>query len=127
MKSVNVWAGTGNIVREGEFTSLPSGVSVLKFTIAVNESFVKDGVKKEDTAFIDVKVFGRFAEAIHTKVQKGRPCALSGKLKQDRWEQEGKKREKLYILAENISIFEPGKYEAGQSEEGQGFQDDIPF
>lgn len=133
MRNINQIAITGNITGEPELKYFQSGAAALKFTVAVNDDYVgKDGTRKEEVAFIEVRCAGKFAEAISSKLKKGLSVAVSGKAKQDKWEDKttGAKREKLYIWAEGIQAFDRGgRYEAEQTEEGQrdGFQDDIPF
>ena len=55
----------GNLTRDPEMRTLPSGSSVAALGLAVNRSYRKpDGEEVEETTFIDIDAFGRSAENI---------------------------------------------------------------
>ncbi len=96
----------GNLTRDPETRTLPSGTQVTKFRIAVSRRFSKrDGDKGEETLFIDVETWSRTAEIASQYLRRGSQVFVEGRLKQDSYQtQSGEKREKMVVVAENIQL-----------------------
>ncbi|MDH5639648.1 MAG: single-stranded DNA-binding protein [Nitrospira sp.] len=114
MNSVNL---IGNLTAAPELRTTPGGASVTDFALAVNEVWRdKDGNKQETAHFIDCTAWGKNAEAICRFKGKGDQLAVTGKLRQDRWEdkESGKNRSKIKVMVETFTF--TGKApKAGQS------------
>ena len=111
----------GNLTRDPELRQTQGGVSVCRFSIAVNESYTaKDGSVRDTPCFVEVDGFGRSAETIAKFFAKGRPILVEGKLRQENWEdkQTGQKRSKLLVVMERFS-FVGGKSEDARAERPQ--------
>lgn len=94
----------GNLTRDPELTTLPSGDSVVDFSIAINEHYTdKGGQKQERTDYIDCKSYGRTAENINKFFSKGRPIFIEGKLRQEKWvdKQTQQNRSKLIVKVDD--------------------------
>ena len=78
---------TGNLTRDPELRSLPSGTSVCKLRVAVN-SRRKDpsGDWVDKPNYFDVTVWGAQGENCATYLSKGRPVAVDGRLDWREWE-----------------------------------------
>jgi single-strand DNA-binding protein len=64
--------GHGNLVRTPELRYLPSGQAVLSVTVAVDETYTKDGEQKGQAYFWDLSFFGPTAEKVAERnYQKG--------------------------------------------------------
>ena len=63
---------TGNLTRDPELRTTPSGVAVCTFTIAVN------GRKPEDTQFFRITTWRQTAENCQRFLAKGRKVAVTG-------------------------------------------------
>ena len=97
----------GNITRDIEMRQFPSGGSVGKFTIAVNERYKDRNEQWQERAnFIDCEVFGRKAEVMAQYLGKGRPVFIEGKLRLDKWEdkQSGENRSKLKVVVDDFQF-----------------------
>lgn len=92
----------GNLTRDPELRSLPSGMAVCKLGLAQSRHYTKDGEKKEDTTFIDVKAWGKTAEYCHDALRKGQPVLVEGKLSTETWEKDGQKRSATVIVATRV-------------------------
>jgi single-strand DNA-binding protein len=82
----------------------------------VNEKWKgKDGQMKEEVSFIDCVCWGRTAEVAAEYLKKGRSCLVSGRLKQDRWDDKttGAKRSKINVVV-NVIQFLGAKGEGGK-------------
>jgi single-strand DNA-binding protein len=124
----------GNVTRNPEVRYIPGrDLPVAKFGLAVNRK-TKD---REETCFIDIVTFGRTAEMCGEYVTKGMPLLIEGRLSFNTWEQEGQKRSKHEVVAENIQFVsrrdQSGSYgssNAGAFDDSSMDtidEDDIPF
>ena len=100
----------GNLTRDPELRTLPSGTSVCETGLATNRRYrTQDGQDREETCFIDLVVFGRQAEVLQQYKKKGDPLFIEGRLKLDTWEaQDGSKRSKHRIVIENFQFLGRG-------------------
>jgi single-strand DNA-binding protein len=119
---------TGNLTRDPELRSTPSGTSVCKLRVAVN-SRRKDGASGEwidKPNYFDVTVWGAQGENCANYLSKGRPVAVSGRLDWREWEaQDGSKRQAVEIIADSVQFLGSRSDNAGG---GNGFQggSDVP-
>ncbi|MGN0911372.1 MAG: single-stranded DNA-binding protein [Thermoguttaceae bacterium] len=105
MASYNRVVLVGNLTRDPELRSTPSGASVATVGLAVNERRKDQGGNWiEETSFFDVDVWNRSAEVLRDYTTKGSPILVEGRLKQDVWEQDGQKRSKVKIIADRIVL-----------------------
>lgn len=86
----------GRLTDDPELKYTKDGTAIASFTIAVNNS-------EDYVYFIPVVQWGKGAEATAEYCAKGREIAVSGELRQDRWETEdGEKRSRVYVSAQRI-------------------------
>lgn len=105
MASFNQIVLVGNLTRDPKLSYLPSQTAVVEFGIAATSSWTgKDGVKKEDTLFIDCRAFAGQAETINKYLKKGNPVLVAGKLKYETWEKDGNKRSKHTVTVEKCQF-----------------------
>lgn len=109
----------GNLTRDPEVRTTPSGQSVANFSLAVNRTWKgQDGSTQENVSYIDCVAWGKTGEIIAQYVQKGRPLLVSGRLDQRSWEQDGQKRSKVEVVVEDFNFVGGG---AGDSGGGRSF------
>ena len=111
----------GNITRDPELRSTPSGAQVCGFSVAVNRNY-KDssGANQESVSFIDCSAWGRAAEIIAQYAKKGSGILVSGRLEQRSWEdKEGQKRSRVEIVVEDFN-FVGGNGDGGASGGSRG-------
>lgn len=109
MGCINKAIISGNLTRDPELRQTQSGTSVLSMAVAVNER-VKRGDQWEDRpSYVDVTVWGARAEALSKFLRKGLRVAVSGRLRQDRWQdkQTGENRSRLGIVADEVDVMTP--------------------
>lgn len=109
MFSLNRAQIIGNLTRDPEIRTLPSGQSVASFAVATNRRWKdKDGNLKEDTQYHEVTVWGRLAELASSMLTKGKKVYVEGRLQTSSWEgQDGSKRNRTEIVAENFIPLSP--------------------
>lgn len=94
----------GRLTRDMELKYTNSDVAISNMGIAVNRSR-KDGDQwVEEANFFDVTLFGRRGESLQQYLTKGTRIAVTGELRQERWEQDGQKRSRVVITANNIQL-----------------------
>lgn len=113
----------GNLTRDPEVRTTPTGMKIAKFGMAVNRRFrTRDNEAREETTFVDLDAFGNQAEIIERYCQKGSPLFVEGRLRLDQWEtQNGEKRSKLGIVVENFQFLGGGSSQE-RSDEGRPAQ-----
>lgn len=112
----------GNLTRDVEVRSLPSGMTVAQFSLAVNERYKdKEGNWVDRANFVDCEMFGNRAEAFAKYMSKGSPAFIEGKLRLDQWQdKEGNKRSKLKVVADNFEFVGSRNNDGGGSGGGGG-------
>ncbi|MGQ0552084.1 MAG: single-stranded DNA-binding protein [Planctomycetota bacterium] len=116
MASYNKVILLGNLTRDPEVRSTPSGQTVTALGLAVNRNYTvggPGGEKREEVTFIDVDFWARKGEVVAQYFKKGDPIFVEGRLTFRQWEdKEGHKRSKLSVTGENFE-FVGGKKGAG--------------
>jgi single-strand DNA-binding protein len=106
-RSLNQVFLMGNLTRDPELRQIPSGQSVCSFSLALNRSY-KDasGEWQEATDYIDCVAWGPLAERVSQYLSKGRRCLVQGRIQSRSWEQDGQKRSKVEVLANDVTFLD---------------------
>ena len=95
----------GNLTRDPELRQTPNGQNVCSFSLALNRSYKgADGNWQEATDYVDVVAWGPLGERVAQYLSKGRPCLVNGRLQSRSWEQEGQKRSKIEVVAQDVTF-----------------------
>lgn len=125
----------GNLTRDPELRSLPSGRKVTNFSLATNRYYNdSDGNRQEDTQYHNIVVFGRQAENVAQYLSKGSMALVEGRLQTRSWEQDGQRRYRTEIVAQRVQ-FGPrsgssgggGQYDQTQGQGGDDGGDQIDY
>lgn len=104
----------GNLTRDPELRQTPNGQSVASFSLALNRSYKgADGNWTEATDYVDVVAWGPLGERVSQYLTKGRPCLVNGRLQSRSWEQDGQKRSKTEVVAQDVTFLGGGGGEGG--------------
>jgi single-strand DNA-binding protein len=117
----------GRLTRDPELKYTTSGKPYCKISVANSRRFrARDGAEwQEETTFVEVTIWGPYAESVGQKLGKGRPVLVEGRLRTSEWEDKatGQKRSRLEINAERVTPLDwdekPG---GGNRGEGGGQQ-----
>ncbi len=120
---------TGNLTRDPELRSLPSGMSVCSLRIASNtrRKDPSSGEWVDKPNYFDVTIWGRQGENAAQYLSKGRPVAIDGRLEwREFQDKDGNNRQAIEIVADNTEFI--GGRDEGQGGGGGGFapRSDIP-
>src|SRR3989344_7381042 len=96
----------GNLTRDPELKTLPSGTAVVNFGMATNRIWKdKQGAKQQDVQFHNVVAFGRQAEIVNQYLKKGSLVFIEGRIQTRSWDAaDGSKRNRTEIVAERIQL-----------------------
>lgn len=100
----------GNLTRDVEVRTTPSGQSVANFSLAVSRSWKgQDGQQQEQTSFINCVAWGKPGEIIAQYVKKGDPLLVSGRLDQRSYDdKDGNKRQAVEVNVEDFNFIGGG-------------------
>lgn len=113
----------GRLTAEPELRSTTSGISITRFTIAVNR-YSKDGEDKAD--FINITAWRKTAEIVSKYFRKGSMIAVQGSIQTDNYtDRDGNKRKSFQVVANNVS-FCGSKAETYQTENETPVAQDQP-
>jgi|ERR1700683_4052131 single-strand DNA-binding protein len=118
-RSVNKVTLLGNVGKDPEIRSTPSGVMVANLTLATSDR-QKDaqGNWQDKTEWHNLKAFNRTAEIVRDYVKKGSKLYIEGKITTNSWDdkESGQKRYKTEILVNELVLLSGREEGAG----GQG-------
>src|SRR5215207_5756409 len=118
---------TGNLTRDPELRSLPSGTSVCSLRVAVNtrRKDQSSGEWVDKANYFDVTVWGAQGENCAQYLAKGRPVAVDGRLEWREWQdKDGNKRQSIDIIADSVQFL--GSREGGENGGRFTPQSDVP-
>lgn len=98
----------GNLTRDPELRTTPSGQQVASFGVATSRQWKNQtGQKQEQTEFHNIVVWGRLAEICKQYLGKGRKVYIEGRMQTREWEgQDGVKRQRTEIVTENMIMLD---------------------
>ena len=96
----------GNLTRDPELRSLPSGVQVATIGVATNRVWKdKNGAKQESTDYHNVVIFGRQAETTAQYLRKGSSVLVEGRMQTRSWDAaDGTKKYRTEVVADRIQF-----------------------
>lgn len=108
----------GNLTRDPELRSLPSGIKVCSFSLATNRVWKdKNGARQESTDYHNVVVFGRQAETVAQYMKKGSSMLVEGRMQTRSWEDKGsgEKKYRTEVVADRTQFGPKGSSTGGSA------------
>lgn len=110
MQNINSVTVTGNLTKDPELRTTPSGTSVCQLRLAVNGRTKQNDEWVDKPNYFDVTVWGRHGETCSEHLAKGRPVAVQGRLDWREWEAtDGSKRQAVQIVADTVQFLGTGQ------------------
>jgi len=120
---VNVVTLIGNLATDVEVRQVGPGKKVASFVLAVDRQGRDGGAD-----FVGVSAWDRQGELCAAYLAKGRRVAVDGRLKSRSWEEDGKRRSALEVVARRVEFLGGGpRGEQGSGARDVGSADVIPF
>jgi single-strand DNA-binding protein len=90
---------------EGKFT--PTGKQVTRFSLAVTNRWkTRDGETKEYTEWLNIEAWGRLGQVCQEYLKKGSLVYLDGRLKTDRYEDQGENKYYSKVVALQMQMLD---------------------
>jgi len=124
---INIVSIVGRLTRDPELKYTNGGTAVAKYSIAVNRKKRNGDNWEDEVSYFDVVVWGKQGEAIQQYLNKGKQIAVSGELRQNRWEQDGQNRSKVEIVASNVQLLGGDKSSQQSGSSSGGFSSGGSF
>jgi single-strand DNA-binding protein len=102
----------GRLTRDPELRTTPNGASVCQLGLATNYVYTnqQNGQKVEQVEYHNVVVWRKLAEIANQYLKKGRRVYIEGRLSTRSWDaQDGTKRSKTEIIADNMIMLDGGQ------------------
>ncbi len=118
--SLNIVKIKGNLTRAPELKHTTSGKVVCDMAVAYNREYANNGKKTKEVSYFEVEVWGVTAENCSKYLKKGNGVIVEGRLKQDRWEKDGKPQSRVKIMASNVQFLFNKKEKMSDQTAGTG-------
>lgn len=97
----------GNLGKDPQTRFTPNGNKVCQFSVAVNRRWrTADGNTKEATDWFNVEAWERLGEICQEYLHKGSLVFVEGRLRSDRYEQEGETRYFTKVIAQQMQMLD---------------------
>ena len=98
----------GNLTRDPEMRTTPSGAQVATFGVATNFSWKdQSGQRKDKVEFHNIVAWQKLAEICGMYLKKGMKVYVEGRIQTRDWEgEDGAKRSRTEIVAENLIMLD---------------------
>ncbi len=132
----------GNLTRDPEVRTTPSGVNVCSFSIAVNRRRANQQGERE-TDFFNIVAWRSLGDLCGKYLSKGRKVCVTGEIQNRSYDgKDGVKRYVTEIIADDVEFltprdanasggYAPSSYEAPSAPAAEGFEeiddDELPF
>ena len=111
---MNNFTAIGRISKDLIASKTSSGMSVCRFSIAINRKFAKEGQPTAD--FFNIVTFSKTAEFCDKYFRKGMQIGLVGSVQNNNWEKDGVKHYDTVIFADSVYFAEGKKSDETQSQ-----------
>lgn len=116
----------GNLTKDPESQTTSSGITICKFTLAVQRKFSNANGEKE-TDFINIIVWRTLADNCIKYLKKGSKVAIVGAIQTRSYDaQDGTKRYVTEIIAEEVEFLSSNGGKVEKIDESE-INDDLPF
>ena len=121
----------GNVGRDPEMKSLPSGTHLCKFSMATTDKRSKDEDGNPRTEWHNIVTWGKLAEICDRYVKKGKLLYIEGSIRTRTYEQDGQKKYFTEIHASTMEMLgsrqdsEAGGPRGNYGSVAQSYPDDV--
>ena len=124
----------GRLTRDPEVRTTTSGVSVARFSLAIDRRFQRQGEERQ-TDFINIVCFNRTADFVRQYFVKGQMMCVVGSIQTRSWDgQDGKKNYATEVIADEVNFCGEKRTDSNQNQgtDNSGFMPvdddtDLPF
>lgn len=123
----------GRLTQDPEITSSTSGTTIARYTVAIDRRFAKEGQQKTD--FFNCNSFGKQAEFAERYLKKGTKVVISGEMRLDLVQKDGKNVTYPKIAVSEVEFAESKRDQNQETTESKndflnipdGLVEELPF
>ena len=109
----------GNLGRDPEIRSTPSGQNVANFSVATTRRWKdRDGNRQEKTEWHNIVAWGKQAEIAGQYLTKGKQVFVEGRLETRTWEKDGQKHYRTEVICDQFTMLGGGTRSDGAGRGG---------
>lgn len=112
---------SGNIVKDAEQRMTQDGLSIVRFSVAVNKRKKQGGEWVNVPHYFDFVMFGNYGAAICESLTKGTKVCLDCEPEYSSWEKDGKRNTKIEFIAQTVVFVKQKNEQPGL------YDEDCPF
>jgi single-strand DNA-binding protein len=128
MRGLNKVMVIGSVGRDPEMRFTPSGKPVTSFGVATTRSWTNsEGERREETEWFNVVAWGNLAEICKQHICKGQQVYVEGRLQTRSWEDQGKRRFRTELVANEMILLGERGGPAEASEPTDEGEEEFPF
>ena len=122
MPSLNVVHLIGNLGKDAELRYLATGLAKAEFSLAINYGKKKpDGTWDNQTEWVNIVLFGDYADRLAQHLTKGRMVYISGRISTNSWQSDdGQKHYRTQVIADTVKILDKREGAGGGNSGGWG-------
>ncbi len=94
----------GNLTKDPEVRYTTAGISVAKFTLAINRYQKSSSENGADVDFINITAWRKLADICKNYLKKGQSVAIEGSLQIRKYEKNGEQKVFTEVVAENMQM-----------------------
>lgn len=98
----------GRLTRDPDLRNVGNNIAVCRFTLAVDRPYRSNGGNEATADFFNIVVWRAQAENCGKYLQKGRQCAVIGRIENRSYDKDGEKHYVTEIVAENVEFLGGG-------------------
>jgi len=108
MRDLNKVMLIGNLTRDPEMRTTPTGQNVTSFSVATNRAWNDaSGQKQTAVEFTNIIAWGKLGEIVNEYASKGRKVYVEGRLQTSSWDdKDGTKKYKTEVIASDVSLLD---------------------
>lgn len=115
MPSYNRVTLMGHVTSDPVLTYTANDKAVCELGLAVNDRVKQEGEWIERVSYVELTLWERRAEVARDYLRTGSPLLIEGRLQQERWEQDGKKRSRLKVVVTQLVLLDKRPKDAGSA------------
>jgi len=117
----------GNLTRDPEVRTTPSGQSVASFSVATSRVWKNaEGQKQEAVEYHNIVAWGKLAEICGQYLNKGKKVYVEGRIQTRDWQgQDGVKRYRTEIITENMIMLDRAGGTASNASSGTSYSQPL--
>lgn len=129
MADLSIITLLGRLTRDAELKYTNGGMAHCTFSVATNSRVKRGSEWKDEPSYWTVDLWGKQGESLINYLTKGKQVAVTGQVRIEKWEHEGKSYQAVKVTADNVVLVgsresqNSGHSEAQTGSDNAGYQE----